>query len=159
LKMVGPCSGCGTRIEGGTAGCRKLLDELTLRRFREPSYARLQFMIVDIYALQHPDGFCASAKSLAAHLCGLCIAQEQGDGATARRALQAWLSNNPRITKPPLPGTRGSMTIADVTQLDDASAFSQAVDSWAHETWEAYAALHAQARDWIKQAYAMRPRK
>jgi hypothetical protein len=84
--MVFHCSGCGVQIEGGTAGCRALFDGLALRRFSELAYAQLQFKMVDTYAVQHPDEFCSSAKSLAAHLCGLCIAQEQRNGLTARRA-------------------------------------------------------------------------
>jgi Family of unknown function (DUF5946) len=48
-------------------------DELLARDFQEIVYWRYHRLAVDAYCLQHPLRYCESAKSLAAHLCGLCI--------------------------------------------------------------------------------------
>ena len=62
------CSGCGLVVPGGTAGCQAIMDEVLARDFSDVLYFRVHRMMVDTYSLQHPERYCASAKSLAAHL-------------------------------------------------------------------------------------------
>lgn len=66
------CSGCGLVVRGGTAGCQAIMDDLLARDFSNVAYFRVHRMMVDTYCLQHPERYCVSAKSLAAHLTGLC---------------------------------------------------------------------------------------
>jgi hypothetical protein len=108
-------------------------------------------MAIDTYCLQHAS-YLASAKSLAAHLCGLCIAFERGNDAAIFRLLQQWLSCNPRIQKPPLPVYRGELTIAHVYGIDDPVEFGKAVESWARSTWRAYHDLQSLAREWLSMS-------
>ena len=65
------CGGCGLEIVGGEAACQALFDAFRVRETAElaPSYASTR-LTVDVYCLQHPDRYCVSAKSLAAHLTG-----------------------------------------------------------------------------------------
>jgi hypothetical protein len=56
------------------------------------------------------------------------------------------------LTKPPLPDRRGELTIADLPQGDDPSAWEAAVLRWARSTWDAYASVHPTARDWLRQS-------
>ncbi len=65
------CGGCGAWIADGTAGCQALFEEIGARAWADLRYARRQRMVVDAYCLQHPERYCVSAKSLAAHLTGL----------------------------------------------------------------------------------------
>ena len=108
-------------------------------------------MAVDAYCLQHAP-YVASAKSLAAHLCGLCIAFENRNDAAALRQLQRWLSSNPRIQKPALPVHRGELTIAHVYGIDDPVEFGKAVEAWARSTWRAYHDLQSLAREWLSMS-------
>jgi len=112
-----------------------------------PSYASTR-LTIDIYCLQHPDDYCVSAKSLAAHLTGLCWALEHGGDEWGLRALQRWL-NTARLDKPPIPEHRGELTIADVSSASD---YLGAQNRWARSTWAAYADLHDLARGWILTA-------
>jgi hypothetical protein len=134
-------------------------DELLARDFQQAAYWRYHRMAVDAYCLQHPLRYCESAKSLAAHLCGLCIAFEMDNDAAILRGIQQWLSGNPAISKPNPPGSRGSKTIADVYGLDEPSAYGRAVEVWARSVWAAYDSLHGVARDWVAHSRRARSSK
>ncbi len=109
------CEGCGLHVAGGTAGCQAMFDEFRAREMSElaPSYASTR-LTVDVYCLQHPDRYCVSAKSLAAHLTGVGWAVERGGGEWGLRQLQRWLDTGPKLEKPALPGGNSALTIADV---------------------------------------------
>jgi hypothetical protein len=149
------CHGCGLEIAGGTAGCQALFEALVARDFSDIRYGRMHRMMVDVYSLQHPDRYCASAKSFAAHLTGLSGFMEHEEASRARGsdALQSWLNGDPRISRPTEPRSRGVLTIAHVRAASDPLAHGRAVEEWARSTWAAYAPLHQQARQWIEQAY------
>ena len=151
------CSGCGLVVDGGTTGCRALFDELLARHFGDVAYFRVHRLMVDTYSLQHPDTYCVSPKSLAAHLTGLCwLLEHGGSKAVGSEALRRWLDGTPQIEKPAIPSERGRMTVADVQTAPDAVAYAQAVEGWATSTWEAYAPLHALAHQWIQEVLTQR---
>jgi hypothetical protein len=131
-----------------------MFDELTIRQFDAPVAYPLRRMIVDTYALQHPDEFCASAQSLVAHLTGLCAALEHAAHPNLLRVLLAWLEDRPVSVKPAIPRSRGRITIVDTFQAEGAEAVHVAADRWARAVWEAYAPLHALARAWVAEALA-----
>lgn len=148
-----PCDQCGWREAGGRAGCRARFEEFLARDFSDPLFFRTHRMFVDTYCLQHPEDFCASAKSLAAHLAGLCWILEGGAGtATGPEPLRRWLSGERRLDKPALPEQRGALTIGDLPEDGDAAAWGEAVRRWAESTWAAYAGLHDIAHAWVGQA-------
>jgi hypothetical protein len=136
-------------VEGGTEGCREIFTALGVRAWEDARIGRFHWIVVDAYALQHPDEFCASAKSLAAHLMGLCAGLEHADDPTLRPALQRWLNGMSPVTKPDLPDFRGSLTIADVQAAADPSEYELVVDAWTRDVWAAYALLQTLAREWI----------
>lgn len=147
------CSGCGLAVAGGTDGCQKIADELWAREFGDVTYFTVHRMTVDTYCLQHPDRYCASAKSLAAHLTGLCwLLEHGGSRAVGSDALRRWLNKAVRLEKPELPPDRGRLTVASVREAADPVAYAEAVEAWARSTWEAYASLHDVAHRWIEQA-------
>jgi Family of unknown function (DUF5946) len=144
------CSGCGLVVEGGVEGCQAIFDDESAREYADIRFAARRRMVVDTYCLQHPERYCASAISLAAHLTGLCIAMEhRGREEELNAAIQRWLSRRPELDKPPLPRTRGPLTIAAVRAATDLVDHRAAVDGWARGTWDAYAALHPIARAWV----------
>ncbi len=153
--MTTKCSGCGLLVEGGTEGCQAFMDELLARDFGDVAYFRVHRMMVDTYSLQHPDRYCVSAKSLAAHLTGLCwLVEHDGSKAVGSAALRRWLDGPRLIEKPEIPASRGTLTIEDVRREQGPEAYGRAVERWARSTWEAYSPLHAIARRWIRQAHS-----
>ena len=143
------------RIAGGTAGCQAMFDEFRAREMSElaPSYASTR-LTVDVYCLQHPDRYCVSAKSFAAHLTGVAWAVERGGREWGLRKLQRWLDSGPKLEKPALPPGHAAVTIADVASAVDTDAYVAALDRWARSTWTAYSELHEIARRWIDAAVA-----
>ena len=132
-----------------------MMDELLARDFSDVTYFRYHRMFVDIYCLPHPDRYCLSAKSLAAHLTGLCwFIDNDGSRAVGSESLRRWLNGTPPMEKPEIPSFRGERTIADVRDAPDSEAYGQAVELWARSTWKAYSTLHSLARQWIQQAFA-----
>ena len=155
MTEAGPCSGCGA--PGGTAACRASFEARLARDFADPAFFAVHRMLVDTYALQHPDDFCASAKSLAAHLVGLCLILEEGaSAATGAAFLRDWLNGARALDRPDLPAERGRTILADLAGIDEPSAWRQAVRRWADSTWDAYADLQPLARRWAAEARSAR---
>ena len=150
--MREPCTGCGLVLEGGTAACQGLFQELIARDFSDVLYFAVHRLAVDAYALQHPERYGRSAKSLAAHLTGVCCAMEHDGSPEINAAVQRWLNGRSPISRPEVPAFRGAMTIADVLRAPDPAAHADAVRRWARSTWEAWSALHPLARRWIAEA-------
>jgi hypothetical protein len=124
-------------------------DVLLARDFEQPVlYWQFHRLAVDAYCLQHGP-YVKSAKSLAAHLCGVCIAFEHANDASLLERLQRWLSTNPPITKPELPNFRGGLTISHTHGVDDPAEYGRRVQAWARSAWEAYRDLQPVARQWI----------
>lgn len=152
-----PCSGCGWVVEGGTAGCRARFEELVARDFSDPLFFASHRLFVDTYCLQHPDEYCRSAKSLAAHLAGLCLILEQGaSAATGAGFFRDWLDGPREIDKPPLPSDRGSFPLGEIAAVAEPAAWREAVRRWAEVTWQAYSGLQPLARSWSAAARAER---
>lgn len=147
------CAGCGLKIAGGAEGCQTLFDQRAAWESSDFRYARLHRLVVDCYSLQHPARYCVSAKSLMAHIAGLCIALDSNADQAAYRALQQSLNGSPDIVKAPLPEFRGTITIRDVLATSDPDAYAVVVDAWAADIWQAYAPLHEYARTWLKKAF------
>ena len=147
------CESCGAAA-AGLAACRSLFDELLAREFGDYRYARLHRLMVDTYALQHPEEYMRSAKSFAAHLTGMCAAMETEDAAAINRAVQQWLNGPRQIERPAdVPaGQRGAVTITYVHDTSEPDEYLQRIQEWARSTWSAWASHHALARGWIALA-------
>jgi hypothetical protein len=154
--MTDACPSCGVTVENGAAGCQALFDQLLVREFSDYRYAPVHRMTVDTYAAQHAERYCASAKSLVAHVGGLCCAFEYGAHRNVMQALQRWLNGTPAIDKPELPSFRGALTIRSVLDQPDPQSYAKAAHLWARSAWDAYAELHPLARSWIEHALAGR---
>ena len=145
------------RIVGGTDGCRAVFDQVALPTPRESPFLPWRRLIVDVYALQHPDPFCVSATSLAAHLTGVAwIIEHPADAAAGNDQLRRWLNSKPALIKPPLPRAYGDVRIDALADARTPQQIAAAIDRWTAATWHAYASLHAIAREWIAQALAYR---
>src|SRR5476651_2317382 len=74
-----PCPACGARL-GGRAGCQAAFDELSARSYTSPGRGAMHNMLVDTYAMQHPEEYGVSPKSYIRHLFALCcLIEHPGD--------------------------------------------------------------------------------
>lgn len=147
------CEGCGLVIANGADGCQAAFDAFRVREVRElaSGYASTR-LTIDVYSLQHPDRYCVSAKSLAAHLTGLAWSIEQGGSERGLQIPQRWLNSPGKLVKPGLPRERGALTIAYVAAAESPDDYAVRLARWAQSTWAAYAPLHQVAWDWISAA-------
>jgi hypothetical protein len=142
--LMGESCECGWTI--GRKACRARFDELLARDFSDAAFFRTHRLFVDIYALQHPQQFCRSAKSLAAHLGDLCAILEHGAStATGFEPLTRWLNGNPPLEKPPPPHNRGTITLSDVADAD-AATWADELRRWGASVWAAYGEQQPWAR-------------
>ena len=144
-------------MPSGTEECQAIFHAFVARDFSEALYFRTHRMLVDTYALQHPDTYCISAKSLAAHLAGLCwFMHNEGGRALGPESLHRWLSGRTDLIKPSLPAARGVLTIGDIDPGAEPDEYAAAVERWARSTWAAYQPLHSVAERWLSDAQARR---
>jgi len=149
------CPSCGTLVDGGGKGCQGLFEELGVRTYRNVAYGQYHRMAVDAYSLQHPEAYCASAKSLMAHLGGLCCVFEHGNDPAVHSALQRSLNGAVALEKPAPPAARGGLTIAHALFAPTFETYGVRVEEWARAAWDAYAELHPFAREWLQNARKM----
>ena len=151
--MLEACASCGLVVPGGSEGCQRLFESIGLREYEDMRFARYHRIVVDVYAMQHPDRYGRSAKSFAAHLTGLCAWLENEKSAqSVNAAVQRWLSGPTPIVKPALPAEYGEMTIRELLNAHDPVSYGEVVGHWARSTWAAYRQLHPIARAWIARA-------
>jgi len=147
------CEGCGLTVAGGVAGCQAIMDRLLALHFGDVAYFGSHRLFVDAYSLQHPDRYCVSFKSLAAHAMHLCWSLEHGGSrAIPSAAIRRWLERHPGLHKPELPAFRGPLTIAEVAATGAPAEHHHAVERWARATWEAHRSLHPEVRRWVELA-------
>ena len=151
-----PCPQCGARFEHGESDCEIEFQTACLRPIGAPSSWLHRRLLVDAYAVQHPDRYCASDKSLAAHLGGLCAWVDHGPHPAPHRALLDWLDGRRELVRPALPAERGALTIASIAAAADGAELAAAVERWARSVWEACQPLHPIAREWVKAALERR---
>jgi hypothetical protein len=122
-----------------------MFDDFLARSFSDLTYGRFHRILVDLYSLQHPDKYCRSAKSFAAHLTGLCCVMEHDGDVRVNSAIQKWLSGKVDLEKPVMPKRRGDVNTSHFVELDDVDVAAM-FDEWRREVWNAYSDHHALAR-------------
>ena len=140
-----PCPSCGAAL-GGRAGCQRVYDELSAAAWHDPTIGAVHNLVVDTYAMQHPEEYGRSAKSYVQHLTALCYGlEEPGDG-RLYWSIAPSFEHQPPPPKPPLLTERGYLTIADL-QAGDRAGYAARVRDWAAAVWLAYRSQHSIARE------------
>lgn len=155
MERADLCPGCGVAVAERAEGCLALYGERTGTTFGGSAHIGLGRMAWDTYCVQHPDQYCVSVKSLIAHLGGLCWALEYGGHPSGYQALNRLLNGTLAIPKPQLPTSRGALTVADLSGIDD-DMHAASIERWANAMWQAYHTLHPFARQWVETALARR---
>ena len=143
------CPSCGAPL-GGRDGCQAQFDELSARAHESHARGAMHTMVVDAYALQHPEDYCQSAKSYAAHLTGLCCGLEHPGDQKLYWQIARWLDGPATIIKPPVLEIRGRKHIATVTFAKE-NEYQTAVRQWAAAVWTAYEPQQYLARSWLAE--------
>jgi hypothetical protein len=152
---VSRCEYCDAQGVGGYEGCRLLFNAITAQSFSSAAHFAVHRAAVDCYALQHPEYFCASAKSYAAHLSGLCVAIEYDRSVEVNAAIQKWLNGPIDLQKPKLLIERGEINILHLKNVIEPEERAQRVDEWCQNIWAAYAELHDIARSVVWAALGL----
>ena len=146
------CPDCGAQVAGGRAGCQALYDALAAPGSGALGLSARRDLAFDAYCMQHPDTYCRSAKSYAAHLTRLCCGLEHGGDPQVYRSIQRWLNGAVPLEKPEVLTERGQMTVADLQAASNPEEMQPLAQAWAEDVWRAYASQHELARAWIRQA-------
>lgn len=146
-----PCPACGAPL-GGRAGCQAEFDRLSALAWTSPARGSVHNLVVDAYAMQHPEEYGKSAKSYIAHLTALCFAAEHADDARDYWKIARALDGKLTLEKPALIASRGAVTIADVAAAASDDEHQDRVRAWGHAVWEAYRSQQPLARHWLELA-------
>ena len=152
-RKLEKCPDCGAPV-GGREECQKLFDEVIGREFSSPALFGLHRTTVDCYCLQHPERYCASFKSFAAHLTGLYCAIEHGKDPAVMHAIHIGLDGRHDRTRPSFVEDRGEITIQCVYDSADAAGHRNAVEAWAVCVWRAWSQYHDLARELLREMVA-----
>ena len=144
------CPLCRAPRVGGLEGCHTILHRLQLE-FGLGLRESLGRMAVDAYCLQHPEIYCLSAKSYAAHLAFMAAWMDySSDMNTIVIALRGFDGPFEEV-KPPVLEHRGSLTMADLQSVQTRAELEQKMTAWGQNVWEAYTFLHDTAREYLRE--------
>jgi hypothetical protein len=150
-----PCPYCGAKVPDTYEECQALMHEVSSQSYSgNTSTFRLYRAAFDAYTLQHPEIYCVSAKSYAAHLGGLACWAEYGSENEVYAAIQRWLNGNVDLEKPfvPPPMKRGKLTVLDIYEHVGTLEYPHRVAAWCSDVWQAYTELHSIAHDYVQIA-------
>ena len=150
------CPECGAPVAGGRAGCQALYDALAAPGAGELGLSARRDLAFDAYCMQHPDTYCRSAKSYAAHLTRLCCGLEYGGDPQVYRAIQRWLNGAVPLQKPAVLTERGQLTVADLQAAANSQEMARLAQAWAEAVWHAYSSQQDLAREWMSLARKLR---
>lgn len=142
------------RVRGAArrADCQAASDALGAASWGAGARGAVHPLLVDAYCLQHPDDYCRSATSYAAHSTGLCCGVERGGDPGLYRAIARWLDGPRALHTPAVRPACGAATVADVVAAPDNGLYGAGVRAWAQAVWAACALQHALARAWLDEA-------
>ncbi len=151
------CAYCCANL-GGYAGCQALFNQMTAQAFSDVNYFAQHRLVVDCYSLQHPEFYCASAKSYVAHLTGLCAAIDYENKNEIDITVRRWLDGKVEMDKLKVlaPCSRGTRTITHLQSASNPLEHKKLVYEWARNIWQAYSELHDAAQTFIAAAMRLR---
>ena len=116
-------------------------------------------LVVDTYAMQHPEEYCRSPKSYVQHLTALCCGVEAPNDPSLYWAIPRWLDGPTALERPANIESRGTMTIADICNPANDDRYTELDRRWAQDVWAAYAVHHELAQRWLDAVRAHMARR
>lgn len=151
--MTEPCPLCGAPL-GGRNGCHALFHEHGALAWQRPGWGATHNLLVDAYAMQHPEEYGLSVKSYAQHLVALGCGVEHASDAALYWNISRWIGSEGAPVKPALLESRGDVTIQSVPIDATDDEHRTQVQAWAAAVWEAYRPQHDLARRSLDQVRA-----
>jgi hypothetical protein len=130
------------------------MDAIMALAHTDVRYAGAYRLALDAYCMQHPEEYCISAKSYAAHLTGLCCGLEHHGNPNDYWAIARWLNGPTTLQRPLTLPARGTLNVAYLQEGSPPAEYALRVREWAASVWEAYASQQPLARDWLHAALA-----
>jgi Family of unknown function (DUF5946) len=152
------CLCCGANHIGGLQGCIQVYQHLSLE-FGVGLVDGVGRGIFDGYCMQHPEIYCVSAKSMAAHLAFLACWIDYKSPLERFGTIRRGLDGEFKQPKAPILEFRGSLTIQHLQKADSQQRYAVLAREWLLDIWQAYTPLHDLARDYENQFYAIGKRK
>lgn len=147
--MLQHCPYCSANHIGGLEGCQAIFYQVVLNADM-PLTSGMGRGIFDTYCLQHPELYCKSAKSYAAHLALLYCWIAYPNNQEVLEAIRRGLNGPFRAEKAFLPevGKRGTLTILHLKRSQSTNDIETRATQWIDNVWSAYAEVHTQAKDY-----------
>lgn len=157
------CPGCRVRLPvvDGSAhpymtcsrACWARYGELLSAQYSDPERMAFHQLVVDTYAVQHPDGDDLRAiQSVGIHLMTLCLFLERGTDPSLGTRIHRRIVDRPVFHQLEPPPSRGRITMLDVPLDADPKVARGAAYIWADDVWTAWAAHHSTVRDWVDRS-------
>jgi len=156
------CPGCGVvlpamdgpvhRYMESSAACWAEYGKVLAREYGDPELMEgCHRLTTDTFAVQHPGKPSPqSIQSVAIHLMALYVVLELGWKHDQARALLSRAADRMTFEWLDRPANLGDITAADVARAGSNAEHIDAVKSWAHAAWRAWAPHHARVRAWAE---------
>jgi Family of unknown function (DUF5946) len=158
-----PCPGCGAVLFAvevpthpymeASPACWKRYEQLLAVQYSDPARMAFHQLVVDAYAVQHPDGEDPRAvRSVAIHLMTLCLFLERGADPALGPRLHRQMVQTPMFHRLAAPTSPGRVTVVDMPVTGSAAAARDAAYAWSSSAWAAWAAHHETIRRWLVES-------
>ena len=165
-----PCPGCGVRLPETTGprhsymtcspACWARYGELLAAQYSDPQRMAFHQLIVDTYAVQHPDGDDPRAiQSVGIHLMTLCLFLEHDTDPAFGSQLHRRMVQRPIFQQLMPPARRGELTMLSIPIAGGPQAARAAAYAWAAGTWTAWRAHHQTVRFWLAESGMLAPER
>lgn len=157
------CPGCRVRLPVGEAvahpymtcspACWARYSDLLAVQYANPRRMAFHQLVVDTYAVQHPDGDDPRAiQSVGIHLMTLCLFLERGTDPSLGTRLHQRMVGRPVFHRLTPPSTRGRLTMLDVPLEGDPEVARVASYVWAGDVWNAWSSHQPTVREWVDRS-------
>ena len=157
------CPGCRVQLQLVDApahpymtcspACWGRFSDLLAAQYADPRRMAFHQLVVDAYAVQHPDGNDPRAiQSVGIHLMTLCLFLERGTDPALGTRLHQRMVDRPVFHQLEPPASRGRLTMLDVPLKGEPQVAQSALYAWADDTWTAWAGHHQTVREWVDRS-------
>lgn len=154
------CPGCHVRLPALEApqhpymtcspACWVRFGDLLAVQYADPRRMSFHQLVVDTYAVQHPDGDDPRAiQSVGIHLMTLCLFLERGADPSLGTRLHQRMVDRPVFHQLDPPSRRGKLTMLDVPLEGDPELARAASYAWADDVWKRWQTHHPTVREWV----------
>jgi Family of unknown function (DUF5946) len=122
-------------------------------QYADPARMAFHQLVVDAYAVQHPDGEDPRAvRSVGIHLMTLCLFVQRGADPALGTLLHRRMIEMPVFHLLEPPANRGRLTVVDMPVTGSAAAAQGAAYAWASSAWSAWSGHHDTVRRWLAES-------